>query len=81
MIAQMNALTIAGHETTSNTITWLLWELAKHPEFQDKLRAEIAEKRSEVAVRGDQDFSMEDLESMKYLQAALVVCHPNEVPR
>ena len=31
----MATLTLAGHETTASTITWLLWELAKHPEYQD----------------------------------------------
>lgn len=31
----------AGIETTSSTLTWLLYELEKHPEWQDKLREEI----------------------------------------
>ncbi|KIP07386.1 hypothetical protein PHLGIDRAFT_19184 [Phlebiopsis gigantea 11061_1 CR5-6] len=71
MVSQMAALTLAGHETTANTISWLLWELAKHPDFQDTLRAEIAQKREEVTARGDADFSMEELESMRCLQAAM----------
>ncbi|EKM52320.1 uncharacterized protein PHACADRAFT_260638 [Phanerochaete carnosa HHB-10118-sp] len=71
MVSQMAALTLAGHETTANTITWLLWELAKHPEYQQKLRDEIALKRAEINARGDVDFTMDDLESMEYLQAAL----------
>lgn len=71
MVSQMATLTLAGHETTANTITWLLWELAKHPDFQDKLRGEIAQKRAEIAARGGFDFTMDDLESMTYLQAAL----------
>ena len=73
MIAQMSTLTLAGHETTANTLGWLLWELARHPECQDRLRAEIAGKRREVVARGDVDFSMEDLEGMPYLQAVLKV--------
>jgi alkylphenol/PAH-inducible cytochrome P450 monooxygenase len=73
MESQMTALTLAGHETTANTVTWLLWELAKHPEYQDKLRAAIIDKRSEVNARGDQDFSIDDLESVEYLQAAIMV--------
>lgn len=73
MVSQMAALTLAGHETTANTIAWLLWELAKHPEYQQKLRDEIALKRAEINARGDVDFTMDDLESMEYLQAALKV--------
>ena len=76
MVSQMAALMLAGHETTANTITWLLWELAKHPEFQDKLRAEIVQKRSEVIARGDADLTMEELESMQFLQAAMKVSGP-----
>lgn len=73
MIAQMSVIMLAGHDTTANTITWLLYELAKHPDAQDKLRAEIALKRSEVTARGDVEFTLEDLESMEYLQAAIKV--------
>ena len=41
MKAQMQTLTLAGHETTASTVSWLLWELAKNPEYQNRLRAEI----------------------------------------
>lgn len=73
MVAQMSALTLAGHETTASTVSWLLYELANHPDFQDKIREEIVQKRSELIARGDPDFSMEDLESMESLQAAIKV--------
>ncbi|KAI0089029.1 PAH-inducible cytochrome P450 monooxygenase PC-PAH 1 [Irpex rosettiformis] len=73
MVSQMAALTIAGHETTANTLSWLLWELAKHPHLQERLRGEIKQKRQEVIDRvGERvDFSLEDLESMTFLQALL----------
>ena len=70
----MAAFIVAGHETTASTTTWLFYELAKHPEFQEKMRAEITAKRAAVSARGDSDFTMEDLESMMYLQAVLKVC-------
>ena len=73
MVSQMATLTLAGHETTANTITWLLYELATHPDYQQKLRDEIAAKRAELNEHGDADFSMDDLESMPYLHAALRV--------
>ena len=75
MVAQMATLTIAGHETTANTLTWLLWELAKQPKYQDQLRDEIKHKHEEVVDRDGEgsDFRMEDLESMPFLQALLKV--------
>ena len=31
----------AGHETTASGLAWALYLLAKHPDVQDKLRAEL----------------------------------------
>ncbi|KAI0715286.1 cytochrome P450 [Earliella scabrosa] len=45
MKAQMQTLTLAGHETTASTVSWLLWELAKNPDYQTRLRAEIRAAR------------------------------------
>ena len=79
MMAQMGALTLAGHETTANTLSWMLWELAKHPHFQDKLRSEIRDKKEEVSLRetgviaSQVDFCIDDLESMPFLQAVVKV--------
>ena len=73
MRSQMSAMTLAGHETTANTVTWVLYELARHPDYQAKLRGEIARKRAELNARGEPDFSMEDLEGLEYLQAAIKV--------
>ena len=73
MVAQMSAFILAGHETTANTLAWLLFELAKLPDFQELMRVEIHERRAEVSSRGDVEFTMEDLESMPYLQAAIKV--------
>ncbi|KXN66518.1 cytochrome P450 [Conidiobolus coronatus NRRL 28638] len=37
----LNIFIIAGHDTTSNTLTSTLYYLARYPELQDKLRAQI----------------------------------------
>jgi hypothetical protein len=60
----------AGHETTANTLSWVLFELTRHPEVQDKLRAEIREK---IAEKGNNVFSEQDYENMPYLTAVVKV--------
>lgn len=60
-----------GHETTASTTSWLLWELARHPDYQSKMREEIKAVRARVTARGDTDFSVSDLDSMTYCLAAM----------
>lgn len=57
---------LAGHETTSTSTTWCLWELAKphNREVQEKLRAEVTK------VAGSQP-TMEELNALPYLDAVV----------
>ncbi|KAF9450103.1 cytochrome P450 [Macrolepiota fuliginosa MF-IS2] len=71
MLAQMRTLLLAGHETTSNSLTWTLLELAKRPEMQIRLRHEIEAKKRDVHARGDVEFTTTDYDSMPYLNAIL----------
>ncbi|KAI0633724.1 PAH-inducible cytochrome P450 monooxygenase PC-PAH 4 [Trametes polyzona] len=64
IMAEMYTLTLAGHETTSGTFTFLLYELARHPEYQARMRQEIKEARARVAARGGMDLTTEDLDNM-----------------
>ncbi|XDG07222.1 hypothetical protein ABKA04_006837 [Annulohypoxylon sp. FPYF3050] len=43
LIANVKMFLFAGHETTGQTICWVLWEVKKAPEVWPKLRAEHAE--------------------------------------
>lgn len=43
VINQILFLLFAGHETTATLLTWLVFELGAHPEWQARLRAEQAE--------------------------------------
>jgi cytochrome P450 len=61
---------IAGHETTANSLSWALFELTRHPEIQNKLRAEIREK---IAEKDHSVFSGNDYENMPYLTAVVKV--------
>jgi cytochrome P450 len=42
IIDHMSFLMMAAHDTLTASVTALVYQLAKHPEWQDKLRAEIA---------------------------------------
>ncbi|KAI0263455.1 cytochrome P450 [Gloeopeniophorella convolvens] len=67
-IDQISTLLLAGHDTTANSLTWFLWEIAKHPEDQTRVREEIAAVR---ARRNEEQFSAAGLDSMTFTQAAL----------
>jgi cytochrome P450 family 6 len=42
-VAQAFNFLIAGYETSAGTLTFALYELALHPEIQQRLRAEIVQ--------------------------------------
>lgn len=72
-MAQMLTLTFAGHETTANTMSWMFWELAKHPEYQARMRDEIRAVRAAMIARGDDRFTIDDLDSMTTVMNAIKV--------
>ena len=41
IVDHMNFLMMAAHDTITSSITTLVWELARHPEWQDRLREEM----------------------------------------
>lgn len=72
VIEQLITFFFAGHEPASSTLTWALYELARHPEYQAKLREEIKTTRARVVVeRGDGEITISDLDSMLHLQALI----------
>ena len=57
-------MVVAGIDTTGNTFAFLLYQLARHPDKQEKLRQEIASFKKA-------DVSYQDLGQMKYLRACM----------
>jgi cytochrome P450 len=62
---EIKTLLIAGHETTATTLGWTFYLLSKHPEIEDRLRAELDE------VLGDRAPTAEDVPNLKYTTMVL----------
>jgi cytochrome P450 len=64
---------LAGHDTTSTTLTYSLWALGHHPEIQDRLL-------EEVSALGDRPLTPDDVpllgETVRVLHEALRLCPP-----
>lgn len=63
LAAQCFVFFIGGYDTSSTAMTFALYELAKHPELQEKLREEI----HEALAKNDGKMSYDVIQSMKYL--------------
>ncbi|KAG0804398.1 hypothetical protein G6F20_012732 [Rhizopus arrhizus] len=65
----MAVLFLAGHDSTSNTLSFCLYHLAKNKRVQQKLREEI------INILGDDDMdivpSLEELKQMKYMNMVI----------
>jgi hypothetical protein len=62
---------LAGHETTSNTIGWILYALAQNPDVQRKLRHEICKLKEGLSARGQVEATARDMDGMPYLIAVV----------
>lgn len=67
-VDQIATLLFAGHETTTMTLAWCLYEIARNPQCQERIREEIATIR---AKKGGEMLSTTDLDSMTYTLAIL----------
>lgn len=60
---EVDTFMFEGHDTTTSTISFTLYNLAKYPEIQKKVYEEICE------VLGDKDsHTMQDLNKLRYLE-------------
>ncbi|WNB76267.1 cytochrome P450 [Methylomonas koyamae] len=55
----------AGHETTSNLLSWTLYLLARHPDALGRLRRELQDLPAE------EDWQFADLQTLEYCKAVL----------
>ncbi|KAJ3774193.1 cytochrome P450 [Lentinula raphanica] len=64
VIAQVSTFLVAGHETTSTTLTWALFAMTQKKEIQIKLRKELLQVATESP-------DMDILNSLPYLDAVV----------
>jgi cytochrome P450 len=80
LVDQLMTFLAAGHETTASALTWAIYLLAKNPEMQSRLRAEVRAHLPPLGNPGDDDqnstVTSVDIDRLPYLNA---VC--NEVLR
>ena len=65
LLEELITLLSAGHETTSNSMTWTLYLLASHPEIQTKLQAEVD------AVLGKEKLDFTQLDQLSYCEQVI----------
>ncbi|KAJ7223677.1 cytochrome P450 [Mycena haematopus] len=54
---------MVGHETTAGSLAFILWELARQPAIQNRLRAEVLSYR--------RDLSYDDIQKLEFLDAVV----------
>lgn len=63
LVAQAVIFLLAGFDTVSTAMTFTLYELAAHPEIQDRLAKEIKEHDAQNGGK----FDFNSIQNMKYL--------------
>ncbi|KIJ43585.1 hypothetical protein M422DRAFT_169637 [Sphaerobolus stellatus SS14] len=71
VLSQMTTIFLAGHDSTSLTISWLLYQLSRNIEYQNLMRNEIKATREKAAERGDTELTIGDMDSMQYMLVAM----------
>uniref|UniRef100_A0AAY5F0Y8 Cytochrome P450, family 4, subfamily F, polypeptide 3 n=1 Tax=Electrophorus electricus TaxID=8005 RepID=A0AAY5F0Y8_ELEEL len=61
--AQADTFMFAGHDTTASAISWVLYNLAMHQEFQDRCRSEINDL---LSGRDSEEITWDDLSSLTF---------------
>jgi len=67
VLGQMSTFILAGFETTGTALGWALYELARNPEIQDKLRKEIRQTKAEHGLDSTERLSVDQIASLPYL--------------
>ncbi|XP_037674192.1 cytochrome P450 4F2-like isoform X2 [Choloepus didactylus] len=62
--AEADTFMFGGHDTTASSLSWILYNLAKHPEYQDRCRQEVQELLRD---RQSEEIEWDDLANLPFL--------------
>ncbi|XP_010633293.1 cytochrome P450 4F3 isoform X2 [Fukomys damarensis] len=62
--AEADTFMFAGHDTTASGLSWVLYNLARHPEYQERCRQEVREL---LRGREPEEIEWEDLAQLPFL--------------
>ncbi|KAB1259674.1 Leukotriene-B4 omega-hydroxylase 3, partial [Camelus dromedarius] len=62
--AEADTFMFAGHDTTASGLSWVLYNLAKHPEYQERCRQEVQELLKD---REPKEIEWDDLTQLPFL--------------
>nr|XP_014341941.1 PREDICTED: cytochrome P450 4F22-like [Latimeria chalumnae] len=63
LMAEVDTFMFEGHDTTASGISWVLYNLARHPQYQDKCREEITQLMQEKETK---EFEWDDLSQLPF---------------
>ena len=66
-MAELYFLLYGGHDSTAGTLTFIMMEVARHPEVLRDIQKEI----KSVGLRTDQSFQIDDLTQLVYLDQVI----------
>ena len=81
VVDHMNFLMMAAHDTITSSGTSLVWLLAKHPEWQEKLREELRAVTDDKGDLAYDDFGKVELTEMAFKEALRMVPPVPSTPR
>ncbi|KZC10045.1 PREDICTED: cytochrome P450 4c3-like [Dufourea novaeangliae] len=62
---EVNTFMFAGHDTTATSVSWILYALGRHPQYQDKILDEYN------SVAGTKELSLDILNKLTWLEACI----------